>query len=149
MMERLKYDDILYLPHPVSERHPRMPLSDRAAQFAPFAALTGYDAAIRETARETQERVELDEDEKELLDRQLRLLLEKLSASPWAVFTYFRPDEKKDGGSYVTAAGRVKKYDPQTRRIFLEDGTVFLADDLARIGISGWEGSGQNLSGCS
>lgn len=137
MMERLKYDDILLLPHHVSERHPKMPLSDRAAQFAPFAALTGYDAAIRETARQTQERVELSEDEMELLERQLRLLLAELPAPPEAAFTYFRPDGKKSGGVYVTVTGRLKKYEPQTRRIFLEDGTVFPADDLVWIEVCG------------
>ena len=86
-----KYGDIIHLPHPVSEKHPRMPMQDRAAQFSPFAALTGYEEAIYETGRLTEERAELDEEEKAILDRKQRLLLEKLDEFPALTVTYFVP----------------------------------------------------------
>ena len=90
------YDDIIDLPHPTSVRHPRMPMADRAAQFSPFAALVGHGAAIRETARLTDRKIELTEEEKAVLDDKLCLLLD---TGGEAVFTYFLPDEKKDGGA--------------------------------------------------
>lgn len=126
--EEHKYDDIINLPHHVSARHPQMTLSERAAQFAPFAALTGHNAAIQETARYTDSFAELDEDRKELLDEKLRelaLRLQEEGAKEREVeITYFRPDLKKSGGSYVTVRGRVKKIDGYKHQIFLADGTV-------------------------
>ena len=104
-----KYSDILHLPHPVSEKHPRMPMQDRAAQFSPFAALTGYEEAIYETGRLTEEKTELGEEEKAILDRKQRLLLEKLDEFPALTVTYFVPDEKKSGGAYIRKAGNLKK----------------------------------------
>ena len=98
------YDDIIDLPHPTSARHPRMPMRDRAAQFSPFAALTGHGAAIAETARLTDQKIELAEDEKAVLDQKLRLLLE---TGGEGTFTWFLPDAKKEGGSYAGAVGRV------------------------------------------
>ena len=95
------YDDIIALPHPTSRRHPRMPAIDRAAQFAPFAALTGYAAAVKETARETEAFTELAEDEAAALDRQLRLLEERVRERPWVVLTCFQPDQRKAGGAYL------------------------------------------------
>lgn len=125
---RKKYDDILYLPHPVSRRHPQMPLSDRAAQFAPFAALTGHDEAVKETARLTDSYIELDEGQRERLDQRLSLLLttmrENPGQEPVITVTYFKPDEKKDGGAYVPVCGRVKKVDGYKREIVLNDGTA-------------------------
>lgn len=103
-----KYDDIISLPRPVS-RHPRMPMGDRAAQFSPFQALSGHGDAIKETARLTDRKIELTEDEKTVLDEKLRLLLE---TGGTGVFTWFLPDERKDGGAYITAEGVVKKIDP-------------------------------------
>ena len=110
-----KYGDIIHLPHPVSEKHPRMPMQDRAAQFSPFAALTGYEEAIYETGRLTEERAELDEEEKAILDRKQRLLLEKLDELPTLTVTYFVPDEKKSGGAYIRKAGNLKKINPSER----------------------------------
>lgn len=133
MSDENKYDDILYLPHPVSARHPQMPLADRAAQFSPFAALTGHEAAIRETARLTKERVELDESRKEILDERLQMIRENLSEKPEVTFTYFQPDERKSGGAYLTVTGRVKKMDGYERRILLEDGTVVPLEELIDI----------------
>lgn len=128
-----KYDDIIHLPHPVSGRHPRMSLLDRAAQFSPFAALTGHDAAIKEAARLTEEWSELDESRKEMLDERLKIIWEKLSERPEITFTYFRPDEKKSGGAYLTVKGKVKKIDEYEHQIFLEDGTELLIEHLSAI----------------
>ena len=92
------YDDIIHLQHPTSPKHPRMPLGDRAAQFAPFAALTGYDAAIKETARLTDSQIELDENAKAELDQMLRQIYDQLPDAPSVVITYFEPDRMKSGG---------------------------------------------------
>lgn len=116
------YDDIITLPHPTSRRHPRMPAADRAAQFAPFAALTGYAAAVKETARETEVFTELAEDETAALDRQLRLLEERIRERPWVVLTCFQPDQRKAGGAYVEVQGRVKRIDATAGAITLENG---------------------------
>lgn len=116
------YDDIIALPYPTSGRHRRMPAADRAAQFAPFAALTGYGAAVRETARETEPFKELAEDEAAVLDRQLRLLEERVPQRPWVVLTCFQPDQRKAGGAYVEVRGRVKRLDSTAGTIILEDG---------------------------
>lgn len=128
-----KYDDIINLPHHVSSRHPQMSPLDRAAQFSPFAALTGHEAAIKETARLTEEWVELDESSKEMLDERLQMLREHLSRKPEITFTYFKPDEKKDGGAYLTVAGKVKKIKEYEHQILLEDGTVLPIDNLVSI----------------
>ncbi|MBQ9766731.1 MAG: hypothetical protein IJW37_01320 [Lachnospiraceae bacterium] len=125
-----RYDDIIDLPHPVSKKHPQMPLLDRAAQFAPFAALTGHDAAIKETARLTEEELFLDENSKELLDAELQYVLEHLSEHPEVTVTYFQPDERKSGGAYVTVTGRVKKVDMYERRIVLAEGGMIPMDEV-------------------
>lgn len=117
-----QYDDIINLPHPVSKRHPQMSLANRAAQFSPFAALTGHEAAILETARLTESFIELDEDRKENLDRQLRIIMENLEKKPECEIIYFQPDGKKNGGSYATICGRIKKIDESERRIIFTDG---------------------------
>lgn len=128
-----KYDDIINLPHPVSARHPRMPLLDRAAQFSPFAALTGYDDAIRETARLTDSYMEPAEDGKEQLDERIMLLRENLPQNPEIEVTYFQPDAKKSGGAYVIVRGRVKRIDEYSRRIFFADGTVLSMEQIFSI----------------
>ena len=121
-----KYDAILHLPHHVSKKHPPMPMADRAAQFAPFAALTGYDAAIRENARLTQERIAPAEAELAALDRRFRLLQEHLEVR----LTRFRPDKRKSGGAYETVSGIVKQIDLIARRIRLLDGMDIPMDDV-------------------
>ena len=123
MKNEHNYDDIIHLPHLVSAKHPQMPLMDRAAQFSPFAALTGHAVAIQETARVTEEWMELDESEKAMLDERMQLLRENLSQRPEITFTYFEPDGKKSDGAYLTATGRVKRIDGYGRRVILEDGT--------------------------
>ena len=99
-----------------------MPAAGRAAQFAPFAALTGYAAAVKETTRETEVFTELAEDEAMALDRQLRLLEERIRERPWVVLTCFQPDQRKAGGAYVEVQGRVKRMDPTAGTIALMDG---------------------------
>ena len=124
------YDDIIHLPHPTSARHPRMPMIDRAAQFSPFAALVGHGAAIEETARLTDRKIELIEDEKTLLDEKLRLLLE---TGGTGIFTWFLPDDRKDGGAYVTAEGTIRKIDPLAGRVILANGSSLPIEDILEI----------------
>jgi len=128
-----QYDDILHLPHPTSQRHPRMPIADRAAIFSPFAALTGHAAAIQETARLTDQRLELDEDTKAALDRKQQILEDCLAEQPEVTVTWFLPDERKAGGSYVTTVGRLKKTDHVERLMILTDGTKIPLDDILDI----------------
>lgn len=128
-----KYREIIDLPHHVSKTRPQMPMSDRAAQFAPFAALTGYDAAIKETGRLTDERIELDVEALSALDMKYQLLMEALDEAPEVTITYFRPDERKAGGKYVSAVGAVKKIDDFERRITMRDGTRIPTDDVLSI----------------
>lgn len=128
-----KYDDIINLPHPTSVKHPRMPMIDRAAQFSPFQALVGHGAAIEETARLTDQKVELTEDKKSVLDEKLRLLLE---TSGEGAFTWFQPDEKKSGGAYVTDIGRVKKIDPLAGEVVLTNGTAIPIEDIFEVEFS-------------
>ena len=139
------YDDIIHLPHPTSARHPRMPMIDRAAQFTPFQALTGYGDAIQETDRITGEKVVLTEDEKVVLDEKLRLLTDTCNE---AKFTYFQPDGKKNGGAYVTVLGAIKKLDPLEGRLVLADGTAIPIDDILEIedGISMDHPFGEEIS---
>lgn len=128
-----KYDDIINLPHPVSTEHPQMSLYDRAAQFSPFAALTGHDAAIRETARLTEEFAELDESRKEQLDEQLRLLRENQSRRPEIEVVCFQPDSRKSGGTYVNIRGRVKRVDEYRHQLEFTDGTILPMENLYSI----------------
>ena len=131
--EKHKYDDIIHLPHYVSKKHPQMSLLDRAAQFSPFAALTGHEAAIEETARLTEERVELDESMINILDARLQLLRDKLTEKPVVVLSYFKPDEKKQGGSYEKRTGTVRKIDLYEQQIVMNDGGLIPIDNLVAI----------------
>lgn len=125
-----KYDDIIHLPHPTSPRHPRMSLHDRAAQFSPFAALSGHDDAILETARLTDSKIEPSEDQKLELDRKMQALMPLLSEKPELVITYYVPDFAKEGGAYVTFAGNLKKIDPIDHTLYFTDGTAISPDDV-------------------
>lgn len=127
------YDDIIHLPRHVSAKHPQMAVSDRAAQFAPFAALTGHDAAIKETARLTDERKELDEYTMDALRDRLQMIAERLEERPEITVTYFRPDEKKTGGAYIAAAGVVKRIDEYKRVIVMDDGKMIPIDEIISI----------------
>lgn len=131
-----KYDEIMGLPHHVSKTRPQMPMSDRAAQFAPFAALTGYDSAIKETGRLTNERIELDEDALTALNVKYQFLMDALDEESEIKITYFKPDERKAGGEYVSAIGAVKKVDDFERLITMQDGTRIPMDDVYDMSIS-------------
>ena len=127
------YDDIIHLPHHVSQNHPQMPLRDRAAQFAPFAALTGYEAAVGETARLTAERRELDAQEAAELNRRLTDLAARLKDRPEVTIEYFVPDNRKAGGAYVTVAGRVRNISVSERLLVMEDGAAIPMEDVASV----------------
>nr|WP_296010734.1 hypothetical protein [uncultured Blautia sp.] len=129
------YEDMLELPHPVSKMHPQMPRRDRAAQFAPFAALTGYEEAVREAARITEEKMILDEDSKVQLDWKLRCLQEKVKEQPIITVTYFMKDERKKGGKYVTVTGVLKKIDSYTHQFVLENGEEIPVEDVVSLDI--------------
>lgn len=121
--EEHKYDDIIDLPHYQSKKRKHMSMADRAAQFAPFAALTGYDEAVKETARQTEDRIETDEYEKAALNNKLLFLQEQLDKKLEISITYFKPDKRKEGGAYVTKTGAVKKINEYEHIIFMEDNT--------------------------
>lgn len=127
------YDDIINLPHHTSASRPHMSAHDRAAQFSPFAALTGYDSAITETARLTEKRVELDEYSKAALNGKLSMIQEQLDEQPEISITYFQPDNKKSGGAYITAAGCVKKIDEYGRTVVMRDATRIPIEDILAI----------------
>ena len=116
-----KYDDIINLPHPTSSRHPRMSLYDRAAQFSPFAALTGHDEAVKETARLTDKRIEIDDDTKARLNVKLQIIRDNIGADITVTFTYFVPDERKSGGKYISCTGIVKRIDEYEHTVILTD----------------------------
>lgn len=118
------YDDIIDLPHHVSERHPQMSMYNRAAQFAPFAALTGHDAAITEAARLTDAELELSESDAEVLNRKLEYILQNLKDNIPVEIIYFQPDDKKAGGSYRTMAGCIKDFDPLAGTLEMDDGSL-------------------------
>ena len=128
-----KYDDMLSLPHPTSRKYPRMSAMDRAAQFSPFAALTGYEETIEETGRLTEQPVELWEDARIELDRRQQFLLDHSHQSPEIAVRYFCPDSRKEGGSYVTARGILKTVDPISQTMQLQDGTKIPLDAITNL----------------
>ena len=128
-----RYNEIINLPHHVSKMRPQMPMSDRAAQFAPFAALTGYDSAIKETGRLTDEKIEMDEEALNILNMKFQILVDSLDDEPEVTFTYFKPDERKAGGAYLEVTGTVKKMDDFERLIVMRNGTKMPMDDILNI----------------
>lgn len=124
------YDDIINLPHHVSRTRPQMPRADRAAQFAPFSALVGYGAALVETARLTDRRIELEEDGRAALDRKQRKLMEQIGERPGVAVTWFVPDTRKEGGQYITTVGRLKRIDEVRRVMVLVDRTEIPLEDI-------------------
>ena len=125
-----RYDDLLELPHHVSTRHHPMSMAERAAQFSPFAALSGYDDAIRETARLTGEEIQLSEDDQQVLDSVLRELLSRIREHPAASITWFIPDERKNGGAYTTMSVHLRRVDPIEKILYTTEGHTI---PLARI----------------
>ncbi len=130
-----KYDDIITLPHPEPRTHPRMSLHDRAAQFSPFAALTGHSAAIAETGRLTASRITLDESEMARVDAALQRLQELLPSRPTASITYFVPDERKAGGSYQTVTGTARRIDTANGVLLLTDQRAIPIPDILDVAI--------------
>lgn len=127
------YDDIISLPHHESAKHPKMPALDRAAQFMPFAALTGHNAAVMETERLTDTKMELDEMKKEELNEHLQFIKEQLLQKPQISITYFLPDTQKNGGAYLTITGTVRKIEETRHQVIMENGTVIPMDDIYEI----------------
>ena len=127
------YDDIINLPHHVSSTRPQMSMIDRAAQFSPFAAPTGYDAAIKETGRLTDEKIELDEEALSNLNMKFQILFEKPDEQPDIAITYFKPDETKSGGAYLTTTDKIKKVDEYERIITTAKGTKIPMDDVINL----------------
>lgn len=125
-----KYDDIINCPHHVSEKRAPMPIANRAAQFSPFAALTGYDAAIEETGRLTEGWIDLDESSVEALNEKLLRIRQAMDAGPEVTVVYFRPDERKSGGAYISVTGVVKKLDSVDQSLLLEDGTLIFFENI-------------------
>lgn len=136
-----KYEDIIHLPHHVSKKRPQMAIKDRAAQFSPFAALTGHEAAVKETARLTEEKMELDESTKRRLDETLQMLMDQLRRDIhlFVQITYFLPDEKKTGGSYLRIREKIQKIDTYRRIIFMMDKTKVPIDDIVDIELKEYE----------
>lgn len=130
-----KYGDIINLGHPTSKKHPRMPIRDRAAQFAPFAALVGYDDAVEETARVTDDMIEQSEEMKAVIDEKLRYLSERIGEMPTVIVTYFMPDKKKSGGEYKIFEGRVKRLDDYDAVMIFEDGKRISYDKIYSVEI--------------
>ncbi len=128
-----KYAAIAGVPHHVSRVHPQMSMEDRAAQFSPFAALTGYGDVILETQRLTDEKVELDEEALELLDEKYQILMCRMEEQPVVQITYFQPDERKEGGSYVTVTGVVRRVDDVMRKITMQDGNEIEMEKILNV----------------
>ena len=129
------YDDIINLPHYEPKHHPRMSMWNRAAQFAPFAALTGYDAAIQESNRVTEDWINLEESGNEELNRKMELILSKLSEQPHVTIEYFVPDEHKEGGSYQSYTGNVKRIDEYEQTMVMTDGKKIILRMITNITI--------------
>ena len=130
-----RYDDIINLPHHVSATRPQMPMIDRAAQFQPFRALTGYEDAVQETDRLTDGRPELTEDEKALLDAKLQKLSDSIDSHPRVTLTWFQPDKKKAGGAYVITTGELKKIDDYAGALILMGGERIVIEHIVDIQI--------------
>ena len=128
-----KYDDIINLPHHISKEHPQMSMYMRAAQFAPFAALTGHDSAIQETARITDSQIELDEEVRKLLDKKLEVIREHIKEQPQVTVTYFVPDERKTGGSYMSYKGKLHDIDDIDQKLIMTDGKEIQLSSILEI----------------
>lgn len=128
-----KYEDIINLPRHISKKRSPMPTKDRAAQFSPFAALTGHDAAVKETARVTERRIDLDQYMKEDLNDKLQILIKRIKENPKIKIRYFQTDKNKDGGTYIIVNNRVKKIDEYEKIIFMEDNTIVSIDDIVKL----------------
>ena len=130
MAERFPYEDIVDLPHHVSRKHPQPTMADRAARFAPFAAITGYEEMVLEEARVTDDRIEMDESSKAALNEKLNMILEFIDEQSEVSITYFEPDKRKAGGAYVTVTGTVKRIDEYEHLVIMTDGKKINIDEI-------------------
>lgn len=130
MAEKFPYEDIVNLPPHISKRHPQPSMMDRAARFAPFAAITGYEEMVLEEARVTEERVDLDEGALSLLNEKLNMIQEFLDEEPEVTITYFEPDKKKSSGAYVSITGTVKRIDEYEHLVILIDGKKIRIEEI-------------------
>lgn len=130
MAERFPYEDIVDLPHHISKKHPQPTMADRAARFAPFAAITGYEEMVLEEACVTDDRIEMDESSKAALNEKLNMILEFIDEQPDIKITYFEPDKRKVGGAYVTVTGTVKRIDEYEHLVIMTDGKKINIDDI-------------------
>ena len=133
MNEKFPYEDIINLPRPISKKHPQPPLSERAARFAPFAAITGYEEMVLEKARVTEKQIELDECALTLLNEKLNILQNNLSQSPEITVTYFAPDKKKACGAYVSISGAVRQIDSYSKLLILENDKKIRIEDIYKL----------------
>ena len=130
MAEKFPYEDIVNLPPHISKKHPQPSMMDRAARFAPFAAITGYEEMVLEEARVTEERVDLDEGALSLLNEKLNMIQEFLDEEPEVTITYFEPDKKKSGGAYISITGIVKRIDEYEHLVIMKDGAKIFIDSI-------------------
>lgn len=130
------YEDISHLPHPTSKKHPRMSMEERAAQFSPFAALTGFGGVIQETGRLTDARVELGESDRAELERALNFLDSQEEEHPLVQAMYFLPDARKEGGAYVTVTGRLKRIDQVEGVLLLQEGVRVPIRDIREVRVA-------------
>ena len=130
-----KYDDIINMPHHISKKHPRMSLENRSAQFAPFAALTGYEDEVEEIARITDKKIEITDEVKSIINLKLKTIQEKINTKPKVTITYFIPDSKKEGGSYKIVTSNVMKIDKYKQTIVLKDKTEIPINFITNINI--------------
>ena len=130
MAEKFPYEDIINLPPHISKKHPQPSMMDRAARFAPFAAITGYEEMVLEEARVTEDRIDLDEETLSLLNEKLSMIQEFLYEEPQIKITYFEPDKKKTGGAYISITGVVKRIDEYERLVIMTDGKKIRIEDI-------------------
>ena len=130
MAEKFPYEDIINLPPHISKKHPQPTMMDRAARFAPFAAITGYEEMVLEEARITEERIDLDEGTLSILNEKLNMIQEFIDEEPEVTITYFEPDKKKTGGAYVSITGVVKRIDEYERLVIMTDGKKIRIEDI-------------------
>ena len=130
MADKFPYEDIVNLPPHISKKHPQPTMLERAARFAPFAAITGYEEMVLEEARVTEERIELDEGTLAMLNEKLNIIHDSLDSEPVVQITYFEPDKKKSGGAYISVTGTVKRIDEYERIVIMSDGKKIPIDEI-------------------
>ena len=133
MAEYFPYEDIVNLPRHISKVHPQATMADRAARFSPFAAISGYEDMVKEAARVTEERIDITDATKELLNEKLNMIIEFLDEEPEVTITYFEPDKKKDGGAYIGITGTVKRIDEYERIVLMSDDKKIRIDEIYAI----------------